>query len=87
MLGVIRKPCQWPADTTLKEIADEMGKVYTFQPTDVGVFFGDSNKESQLVPDPYFKGQGLPAKDASMGGLHGWLPAPSCRQTQALILV
>jgi cholesterol oxidase len=55
MLGVATNPRLWPADDALKEIAGEMGREETFQPTDVGVFFGEPGV---IVPDPYFQGQG-----------------------------
>jgi cholesterol oxidase len=58
MLGVTPNPCLWPADEKMKEIAHELGKVNTFHPTDVGVFFSDPDKEGQTVPDPYFGGEG-----------------------------
>jgi cholesterol oxidase len=58
MLGVTRNPKLWYADRRMKEIAEELGKGETFHPTDVGVFFGEPGKEEQLVPDPYFHGEG-----------------------------
>jgi cholesterol oxidase len=57
MLGVTLNPRLWPADAALKEIADEMGMGRTFQPTEVGAFFGEPGKE---VPDPFFGGEGPP---------------------------
>lgn len=58
MLGITRNPRLWAADAVLKDIADELGQSATFQPTDVGIFFGDSDKEGQDVTDPFFGGQG-----------------------------
>ncbi len=58
MLGVTPNPCLWPADEKMKEIANELGKGETFYPTDVGVFFGEPDKEGKTVPDPYFGGEG-----------------------------
>ncbi|MCJ7434496.1 MAG: FAD-dependent oxidoreductase, partial [Anaerolineales bacterium] len=58
MLGVARNPKLWLADEKMKEIAQELGKGDTFQALDVGVFFGDPEKEGQTVPDPYFGGEG-----------------------------
>ncbi len=55
MLGVTPNPRLWPADVTLKEIAGELGMGHTFQPTEVGTFFGEPGKE---VPDPFFGGEG-----------------------------
>jgi cholesterol oxidase len=56
MLGVTPNTRLWPADNILKEIADEMGRGHTFQPTPVGIFFGEG--EGKSVPDPFFGGQG-----------------------------
>jgi cholesterol oxidase len=59
MLGVTANPRQWAADAILKEIATEMGVQSTFQPTQVGVFFGGSqDTEGQEIIDPYFGGDG-----------------------------
>ncbi|MBM4424758.1 MAG: GMC family oxidoreductase [Chloroflexi bacterium] len=55
MLGVTRNPRLWAADAALKEIADSMGMGHTFQPTDVGAFFGEPGVEA---PDPFFGGEG-----------------------------
>ncbi|HSG15560.1 MAG TPA: GMC family oxidoreductase N-terminal domain-containing protein, partial [Anaerolineae bacterium] len=56
MLGVNTNPKLWPADHLLLEIAAELGQEDTFEPTPVGIFFGD--EEGRTVPDPYFDGQG-----------------------------
>ncbi|MBI5957372.1 MAG: GMC family oxidoreductase [Chloroflexi bacterium] len=58
MLGVTPNPRLWPADHTLKAIADELGRGETFRPADVGVFFGEPEQAGQTVPDPYFGGDG-----------------------------
>ena len=55
MLGVARNPRLWPADALLRDIAAELGSEATFQPTEVGIFFGEPGKEA---PDPYFGGEG-----------------------------
>ncbi len=58
MLGVTRNPKLWPADKALKQIAGELGYADSFHATDVGVFFGDPDKEGETVPDPFFGGDG-----------------------------
>ncbi|MCK6540516.1 MAG: GMC family oxidoreductase [Anaerolineales bacterium] len=58
MLGVTPNPRLWYSDEKMKEIADELGRGDTFRPTDVGVFFGESGREGQIVADPYFGGAG-----------------------------
>jgi cholesterol oxidase len=58
MLGVTTNPCLWPADWTLKQIANELDAEKTFHPTSVGTFFGKAGEEGQEVPDPYFGGEG-----------------------------
>jgi len=59
MLGVAANPRQWAADAILKEIAKEMGVQSTFQPTQVGVFFGGAqDTDGQEILDPYFGGNG-----------------------------
>jgi cholesterol oxidase len=58
MLGVTPNPKLTHADEKMREIAGELGNLHTFQPTDVGVFFGKPGEEEQTVPDPYFKGEG-----------------------------
>lgn len=58
MLGVTRNPKLWFADEKMKEMADELGQGNTFRPTDVGVFFGEAGQEGQVVPDPFFGGEG-----------------------------
>ncbi len=59
MLGVTLNPRQWAADGILQDIASRLGVDSTFQPTRVGVFFGESRaREGEEIPDPYFGGKG-----------------------------
>lgn len=60
MLGVTTNPRMWPADAALQAVAEEHGRGDTFQPAEVGVFFGTPEQEGETVPDPYFGGEGLP---------------------------
>lgn len=55
MLGVARNPKLWPADQTLRQIAEERGMGHTFRATDVGAYFGEPGVNA---PDPYFGGAG-----------------------------
>ncbi len=55
MLGVNQNPRLWPNDELLREYAAEIGREHYFKPTEVGIFFGDPERE---VPDPYFDGRG-----------------------------
>jgi cholesterol oxidase len=55
MLGVTRNPHLGKTDRVLEQIAAERGQADRFQPTDVGVFFGQPGVE---VDDPYFGGKG-----------------------------
>ncbi len=55
MLGTATNPCFWPADHTLKAIADELGQGDTFEATGVGIYFGE---RAVTVSDPYFDGDG-----------------------------
>jgi cholesterol oxidase len=55
MLGVATNPRLLRADEILREIARDHGTAASFQPAEVGVFFGDENT---IVPDPYFGGEG-----------------------------
>ena len=57
MLGVTQYEGEGPADTLLRELAEEMGVPETYSTTRVGVFFGEPGK---TVPDPYFGGEGPP---------------------------
>ncbi|MEV0063303.1 GMC family oxidoreductase [Nocardia sp. NPDC050718] len=55
MLGVVTNPHLTPADTVIREVAEEMGVGETFVPTPVGVYFGEPGR---TVADPYFGGAG-----------------------------
>jgi cholesterol oxidase len=57
MLGVTANPRLWPADDALKAVASELQRSDTFRETDVGVFFNEE-KPGEVVPDPYFGGEG-----------------------------
>jgi len=54
MLGTITLTELHEEDHLLKEVAKDMGKEASFNGVNVGVYFGDTEKET----DPYFKGQG-----------------------------
>jgi cholesterol oxidase len=56
-LGVTSNPRLWPADDALKAVASELQRSDTFRETDVGVFFNEE-KPGEVVPDPYFGGEG-----------------------------
>jgi cholesterol oxidase len=59
MLGVVENPIRTPSDDVMQQVAEDMGVGDTFHPTPVGVFFGGPNQPSdELVPDPYFGGEG-----------------------------
>jgi cholesterol oxidase len=60
MLGVVSNPTMTPADTVLKQVAEEMGVGHTFRMAPVGVYFGrDGVSEPGLeVEDPFFGGAG-----------------------------
>ena len=55
MLGVTPNTKLTPADEAIKAISAQLGYAETFRPTEVGIFFGEEEKE---VPDPYFGGKG-----------------------------
>jgi cholesterol oxidase len=55
MLGVAPNPRLWPADEALRSISTEAGREDAFNPTEVGIFFGE---EGAQVSDPYFGGSG-----------------------------
>jgi cholesterol oxidase len=52
----------------MKDIANELGRQDTFQPVNVGVFFGEASKEGQEAPDPYFGGEGPVRKGCTFCG-------------------
>lgn len=55
MLGVAKNPKLLQSDDLLLEYARDIGREQHFQPTEVGIYFGDENCEN---PDPYFDGKG-----------------------------
>ncbi len=55
MLGVAPNPKLWKSDELLREYAREIGREAHFKPTEVGIYFGDPDRET---PDPYFGGKG-----------------------------
>ena len=67
MLGVTTNPVLQPSDTALRQVAGEFGRQETFRPTDVGVFFNEEDP-GELVPDPYFNGQGPHRRGCSQCG-------------------
>src|ERR1700730_5040539 len=56
ILGVTRNPHLWEGDRRLLEFARSLGKEDTFEPTQVGVLFGE--RPGEEVGDPYFGGAG-----------------------------
>ncbi len=62
MLGVTTNPRMWVSDQVLKDIAAELDASDTFRPTEVSVLFGKREKEGELIPDPFFGGEG-PARN------------------------
>lgn len=57
MLGVAPNPRVTPADEVIRSIADDLGVGDTYHPTDVGVFFNETQPGVE-VDDPYFGGAG-----------------------------
>ncbi len=55
MLGAVTCPRLETGDEALRTLAAEIGKEKDFEPTQVGVFFGEPER---TVPDPYFDGAG-----------------------------
>jgi cholesterol oxidase len=55
MLGVSPNPQLFDGEKFLRKLADSENKINDFEHTDVGVFFGDSER---YIPDPYFDGKG-----------------------------
>lgn len=55
MLGSTKNPVLTAPDEVLREVAEELGLADEYQPTDVGVYFGEPGV---TVPDPYFDGEG-----------------------------
>ncbi len=54
MLGTVPNKSLNREDEILKEVADEMNRSSSYKNVDVGVYFGDKEKET----DPYFNGHG-----------------------------
>lgn len=54
MLGTVPNQSLHRADDILKEVADEMNRSSSYKNVDVGVYFGDTEKEK----DPFFNGLG-----------------------------
>ena len=54
MLGTTKIPVFYREDEVLREVAADMGRADSFKAVDVGVYFGDPDKDV----DPYFDGQG-----------------------------
>ena len=55
MLGVTPNPRLWKGDELLLDYAREISRESYFKPTEVGIYFGDPDKETA---DPYFNGKG-----------------------------
>ncbi len=55
MLGATKNPKLFDADLALQELAKQSNCKDSFEPTNVGVFFGDPE---ETVPDPFFNGKG-----------------------------
>ena len=55
MMGVAPNPFMVEPDRLVRETAEEYGRGDTFQPSPVGVYFGEPE---ETVPDPYFEGEG-----------------------------
>ena len=55
MLGVTTNPALEEGEQVLRKIGERMGAGGSFQPTEVGVFFGEPGEP---VSDPYFSGKG-----------------------------
>ncbi|MDT7723851.1 MAG: cholesterol oxidase [Actinomycetota bacterium] len=67
MLGVVENPLHTPADTVMREVAEDMGVGDTFRLTPVGVLFGPAGTEPGTeVPDPFFGGAG-PTRHTCVG--------------------
>lgn len=65
MLGVTTARGDSPADLALKSVAEGMGRGDAYRPAQVGVFFGEPDRE---VPDPYFQGAGPPRRGCNFCG-------------------
>ena len=68
MLGVTHTPRLFHSDEVLRSIAEDMDKADSFQATEVGVFFGESDEEGKEHPDPYFGGEGPARRSCNFCG-------------------
>ena len=55
MLGAAEHPYTSRSDQVMQKLADELGDLKAYRPTEVAVYFG---KPGETVPDPYFDGRG-----------------------------
>jgi cholesterol oxidase len=55
MLGAAKNPNLYEGDRILRSLAAEANREESFQPVNVGVYFGEPGRE---VADPYFEGRG-----------------------------
>ena len=58
MLGAVKNPRLSSADFALRDLARDIGREDTFEPTRVGIFFGNRGQAGQPVDDPFFGGDG-----------------------------
>ncbi|MCG8442149.1 MAG: GMC oxidoreductase, partial [Caulobacterales bacterium] len=58
MLGAVQNPRLAAADHALRDLARDVGREDAFEPTRVGIFFGDPEKAGQPTQDPFFNGEG-----------------------------
>lgn len=58
MLGAEPTNFLTPADQLLKDLAAERGTPEAFEKPHVAIYMGEEGKEGQVVPDPYFGGEG-----------------------------
>jgi cholesterol oxidase len=63
MLGVTPNPTTTPSDRVIQDVAAHFGVSETYQPTPVGVYFGEAGIDR---PDPFFGGVG-PARTGCIG--------------------
>ncbi|KAA3638869.1 MAG: GMC family oxidoreductase [Bacteroidetes bacterium] len=72
MLGADVNPRLTESDLALKQLAEEIGKADSFEPTKVAVYFGEPGEE---VDDPFFEGKG----PARKGCIHCGACMTGCR--------
>jgi cholesterol oxidase len=65
ILGVVQNPHLEYGDEKLKLLAVKNNQTNKFEPTDVGVYFGEPNK---VVSDPYFNGEGPKREGCNLCG-------------------